>query len=202
MVILSHTTKIELYSCANGSLVIKSTKIWVQGFFGISFSISFSAGGSVWFLLHWHTLQPFTYFFTSLVTLGYQKFLITNSTILYVLPQVYHDEAILFLFSISHFLEHIPFFLLILTHSFLSILYLITSLHLFSLSLPLPSIPYHLLYLTFLFSLIYSLFLLTFLLSSLLTILVSTVSYLCCLSLLSLVNQVFYSNYLFFPYFF
>ena len=38
-------------------------------------------GASVQFLFLWHILYPFTYFLTSLVTLGYQKFLITNSVI-------------------------------------------------------------------------------------------------------------------------
>jgi len=39
-----HTTKIALCSWANGSLVMKSAKIWLYGFSGIALGISFPAG--------------------------------------------------------------------------------------------------------------------------------------------------------------
>ena len=46
----STTTKIELYSCAIGSLVIKSADICIQGFLDIKLGINFSASCSVQFL--------------------------------------------------------------------------------------------------------------------------------------------------------
>ena len=39
-----HTTKIVLYPWAKGSLVIKSTDIWLHGFSGIALDISFPTG--------------------------------------------------------------------------------------------------------------------------------------------------------------
>ena len=47
---LSTTTKIELYPCAIGSLVIKSADICVQDFSGIKLGINLPAGYSIWFL--------------------------------------------------------------------------------------------------------------------------------------------------------
>jgi len=44
---LSTTTKIELYSCAIGSLVMKSADIYIQGFSGIELGINLPAGCSV-----------------------------------------------------------------------------------------------------------------------------------------------------------
>jgi len=44
---LSTTTKIELYPCAIGSLVIKSANICIQGFSGIELGINLSASYSV-----------------------------------------------------------------------------------------------------------------------------------------------------------
>ena len=41
---LSTTTKIKSYSCANGSLVIKSANIYVQGFSGIELGIDLPTG--------------------------------------------------------------------------------------------------------------------------------------------------------------
>ena len=46
----STTTKIELYSCAIGSLVIKSADIYIQDFSGIELGINFPTGYSVQFL--------------------------------------------------------------------------------------------------------------------------------------------------------
>jgi len=46
------TTRIELYPCTSGNLVIKSTEIYTQGFSGIEFGINFPTGYSVQFLLY------------------------------------------------------------------------------------------------------------------------------------------------------
>jgi len=46
-VILLHTTKMLSYPCANGSFIMKSADICVQGFFGTVFSMSFPVGASV-----------------------------------------------------------------------------------------------------------------------------------------------------------
>ena len=48
----STTTRMLLYPCAKGNLVIKSANICVYGFSGIEFGINFPAGYSVQFLLH------------------------------------------------------------------------------------------------------------------------------------------------------
>jgi len=42
---------------------------------------SHNTGASIQFLFLWYILHPSTYFLTLLVTLGYQKFLITNSVV-------------------------------------------------------------------------------------------------------------------------
>ena len=83
---LSTTTRIESYPCAKGNFVMKSALMWVHVFSGIKFGINFPAGGCVQFLLHWQALHPSIYSFTSLVTPGHQKFLITNSTVFYCPP--------------------------------------------------------------------------------------------------------------------
>ena len=80
---LSTTTKIELYSCTNSNLVMKSAEIYTQGFSRIEFDISFSASCSVQFLLYWQMSYPSIYYFTSFVTSSYQKFLVINSTVFY-----------------------------------------------------------------------------------------------------------------------
>jgi len=54
-------------------LVIKSAKIYVQGFSGVELGINFSAGYSMQFLFHWQALHPSTYCFISFVTSDYQK---------------------------------------------------------------------------------------------------------------------------------
>ena len=82
----STTTRIESYSCAKGNLVMKSADIYAQGFSGIEFGINLSAGSSMWFLFFWQELHPFTYCFTSFVTFGHQKFLVTSFTIFYYPP--------------------------------------------------------------------------------------------------------------------
>jgi len=46
------TTRIELYPCASGNLVIKSAEIYTQGFSGIEFGINFPTGYSIQFLLY------------------------------------------------------------------------------------------------------------------------------------------------------
>ena len=79
------TTKIELYPWANGSFVIKSANIYIQGFFGIEFGINFPVGCSVQFLLHWQASYLSTYCFISFVTPGHQKFLVINSTVFHCL---------------------------------------------------------------------------------------------------------------------
>jgi len=79
----STTTKILSYPWASGNLVIKSADICVYAFSGIKFGINFPAGCSVWFLLRWQVSCSSTYHFTSLVTSGHQKFLVTNSVIFY-----------------------------------------------------------------------------------------------------------------------
>jgi len=68
------------YPCANGSFVMKSTDICVQGFSGTTFGMSFPVGTSVQFLFLWYVSHPSTYFLTSLVTpvMGYQRELITE----------------------------------------------------------------------------------------------------------------------------
>ena len=81
-----HTTSIASYPWASGSLVMKSTVICIQGFSGALFGISFPAGATVLFLFCWHKSHPSMYLFTSLVTPGYQKFWMTNSTIFHCLP--------------------------------------------------------------------------------------------------------------------
>jgi len=80
---LSTTTRIKLYSCASSNLVIKSAEMCAQGFSGIEFGINFPAGYSVQFLLRWQASYPSIYCFTSFVTPGHQKFLVTNSTVFY-----------------------------------------------------------------------------------------------------------------------
>ena len=60
---------------------MKSANICVQGFLGIELGINLSAGCSVQFLFLWQELHPSIYCFISLVTSGYQKFLVTNSTV-------------------------------------------------------------------------------------------------------------------------
>ena len=60
--------------------------MWAQGFSGIKFGINFPAGCSVQFLLYWHVLYPSTYYFTSFITPGHQKFLVTNSIVFYCPP--------------------------------------------------------------------------------------------------------------------
>ena len=80
------TTKIELYPCAKGSFVIKSTDICVHGFSRIEFGINFPTGCSVWFLLCWQVSHSFIYLFTSFVTPGHQKFQVTSSTIFHCSP--------------------------------------------------------------------------------------------------------------------
>ena len=85
---LSTTTEIESYSWASGNLVIKSTKIYVQGLSGIELGIDLSAGCSVQFLFLWQELYPFIYCFTSLITPSHQKFLVTSSTIFHCSPYI------------------------------------------------------------------------------------------------------------------
>jgi len=83
---LSTTTRIESYPCTNGNLVMKSADMCVQGFSGIELGISFPAGCSMRFLLHWQALHPSTYCFTSFITPGHQKLQVTNSTIFHWPP--------------------------------------------------------------------------------------------------------------------
>ena len=78
---LSTTTRIESYPCTSSNLVIKSTEMYAQGFSRIKFGINFPAGCSVQFLLCQQVLHPFTYRFTSFVTPGHQKFLVTSSIV-------------------------------------------------------------------------------------------------------------------------
>jgi len=80
---LSTTTKIELYPYTSGNLVMKFTEIWAQDLYGIKFGINFPAGCSVQFLLYWHIKLFSIYCFTSFMTPGHQKFLVTNSTVFY-----------------------------------------------------------------------------------------------------------------------
>jgi len=80
---LSTTTKIALYPCTNGSLVMKSADICIQDLLGIELGINLSAGCSMWFLFLWQELHSSTYCFTSFVTPGHQKFLVTNSIVFY-----------------------------------------------------------------------------------------------------------------------
>ena len=107
-VILLHTTNILSYPCASSNFVIKSTDICVQGFSSTVFSINFPAGASIWFLFLWHTLHPSTYFLTSFVTPGRQKFLVTNSVIFHYPscpPMLWLDKtAKLFSIFIFYFL--------------------------------------------------------------------------------------------------
>ena len=77
---LSTTTKMALYPCTKGNFVMKSALICDQAFSGIKFGINFPVGGCIQFLFRWQASHPSTYRFTSLVTPGHQKFLITNST--------------------------------------------------------------------------------------------------------------------------
>ena len=79
-------TRIELYPCASSNLVMKSAEMYAQGFSGVEFGINFPAGCSVQFLLYWQVSHSSIYCFTSFVTPGYQKFLVTNSTIFYCPP--------------------------------------------------------------------------------------------------------------------
>ena len=60
---------------------MKSADICVQGFSGIELDINLPAGCSVRFLFRWQALYPSTYRFTSLVTPGYQKLQVINSTV-------------------------------------------------------------------------------------------------------------------------
>ena len=82
----STTTKILSYPWASSNLVIKSANICVYAFSGIEFGINFPASCSVQFLLCWQVLHPSTYRFTSLVTPGHQKFLVTSSVIFHCPP--------------------------------------------------------------------------------------------------------------------
>ena len=83
---LSTTTKIKSYPYANGSLVMKSANIYVQGFLDIELGINLPVGYSMWFLFLWQKLHLSIYCFISLVTPGHQKFWVTNSTVFYYPP--------------------------------------------------------------------------------------------------------------------
>ena len=48
----SHTTKIALYPHARGNFIMKSAEIWLHGFSGIAFGMSFPAGALLLFLYH------------------------------------------------------------------------------------------------------------------------------------------------------
>ena len=80
------TTKMELQPCAKGNFVMKSILIWVHTLLGIEFGINFPASGCIQFLFHQQALYLSTYCFTSLVTSGHQKFLVTNSAIFHCSP--------------------------------------------------------------------------------------------------------------------
>ena len=77
----STTTTMLSYPMAKGSFVMKSADICVYALSGTEFGISFPAGCSVQFLFLWQVLHPSIYLFTSIVTSGHQKFLITISAI-------------------------------------------------------------------------------------------------------------------------
>ena len=106
-VILLHTTKILLYLYTSSSFVIKSAKMCIQGFFGTVFGMSFLAGASVQFLFLWHASHSFIYFFTSFVTPGHQKFLVTNSVVFYC-PS-YPPTSILWYSQITFALNFLSF---------------------------------------------------------------------------------------------
>ena len=53
---------------------------------GIELGISLPASCSVQFLFHWQASYSSIYCFTSFVTPGHQKFLVTSSTVFYYLP--------------------------------------------------------------------------------------------------------------------
>jgi len=63
--------------------VIKSANMCVQGVLGIELGINLPTGYSMQFLLYWQASHLSTYCFTSLVTLGYQKFQVTSSIVFY-----------------------------------------------------------------------------------------------------------------------
>jgi len=58
----------------------------IQGFSGIELGINLPASCSVQFLFLWQESHPSIYLFTSFVTPGHQKFLVTSSTIFYCPP--------------------------------------------------------------------------------------------------------------------
>ena len=86
LVNLSTTTRIKLYPWAKGNFIMKSALMWVHAFSGIKFGIKFPASDCVRFLLYWQASYHSTYHFTSLVTPGHQKFLITISAVFYCSP--------------------------------------------------------------------------------------------------------------------
>ena len=69
---LLQITKMASFSATIGSLVMKSTKIYVYNFSRTSPNFNFPATSSVLFFICWHKSHSSTYLPTSLVTPGYQ----------------------------------------------------------------------------------------------------------------------------------
>jgi len=68
----SHTTKIALYPCASGSLVMKSAKMWLYDFSRIALGINFPASALLQFLYLWQASHSSTYLPTSFITPDHQ----------------------------------------------------------------------------------------------------------------------------------